>query len=146
MELLVSLTTKADREVCEVLASHSASLAQYQSRGNNTASQDQLLLRSLNVSSGNLLSAPPPLHLRGDLARLPKPPLSPIPPEIMIKSLQKVLDWDCSTYQVSDEEEELDSRNDQEEEDLDSGDDQEEEELGRHTEGEGRAVSSNCCN
>ena len=99
VELLVRLTTKADRDVCDVLASHLAILAQ----DPPLLSQDQLLLRGLNVSPSTILSAPPPLHLPGGLASVPNPPLSPIPPENLVKSIQKVSDWDCSISQVNDE-------------------------------------------
>ena len=105
VELLVSLTTKANKSVCEVLASNSAILGQDQPRPRSpqwkpTASQDQLLL-SLNVPPASLLRPPPPLHLPAGLA--PSPPLSPIPLNNTTKSIQKVFDWDCSVSQVSNE-------------------------------------------
>ena len=143
VELLVSLTTKAGKDVCEVLAASSSILGQNPSvssslRGKKTASQDQVLLRSLNVPPGKLVSAPPPLHLPGGLAHLPNPPLSPILPETMVQSIQKVSNWDCSDWdclisQASDEKEVL----------VSEENDQEEEELARQTESEGREVSSN---
>ena len=105
VELLVSLTTKTNKNVCEMLASNSAILGQDQPRPRSpqwrpTASQDQLLL-SLNVPPASLLRPPPPLHLPAGLA--PSPPLSPIPLNNTTKSIQKVIDWDCSVSQVSNE-------------------------------------------
>ena len=89
VELLVSLTTKTNKNVCEMLASNSAIL-----------DEDQLLL-SLNVPPASLLRPPPPLHLPAGLA--PSPPLSPIPLNYATKAIQKVFDWDCSFSQVSNE-------------------------------------------
>ena len=117
VELLVSLTTKADKNVCEVLASHSAILGRDRplpstSRSHGaklTAShQDLLGLRSLTVPPVKFVSAPPPLHLTEGVSHDPSP-LSPPPPEKMVHSIQKVFDWDCSTSQVTDEDEVLDS-------------------------------------
>ena len=114
VELLVRLTTKAGLDVCEVLTSHSAILGQHQplptiprSHGGKLTTS-RLDLRSLNVPPVKFVTAPPPLHLPEGVSHVPSP-LSPLPPEMRVQSIQKVFDWDCSTYQVTDEDEVIDS-------------------------------------
>ena len=122
VELSVSLTTEAGKDVCKVLAAYCGILGQDQShckdpRGKRTAGGDQLqlLLRSLDILPARFATAPLPLHLEGEQRGLSlSPPLSPIPPETTVQSVLKVFDWlentvtSTSAYQVSDKDSDKD--------------------------------------
>ena len=95
-ELWVSLTTAADKDVCEVLASHCAILGQLQPQSPSPRRSPNPL-ESLDAPPAKFVSAPPPLHLQAEQGGLAlSPPPSPIPPQMTVMSVQKVFDWDCS--------------------------------------------------
>ena len=114
IELVVSLTTVADKDVCEVLASHCSILGQHKPAYRSLREKRTAGLESLDVSPSRFVSAPPPYHLQNEQGRPSlSPPPSPTPPQITVRAVQKVLDWDCTASQTSDglqDEEEVERR------------------------------------
>ena len=103
IELIVSLTTAANKDVCEVLTSHCSLLGQHKPANRSPREKRTAGLESLDAPPTKFVSAPPPDHLQNEQGRPSlSPPPSPTPPQITVRAVQKVLDWDCTASQTSD--------------------------------------------